>query len=253
MKEKIIKVETRDGTMEVFVTAPEEGGPHPVVILFQDSIGIREELYDMCRRIGTVGYFVAMPNLYYRTDGIDDVYIDPDKIHEPGPEKTRLWEMIKSVNNDMVVADTEALLAALAKEPDAAPQPYGQVGYCMSGQFVYANAGRLPDAFAATMSVYGSGHITKFPQSPHLTTDRITGEIEFACAEDDHWAPLEQVEQLRQILSDAGVKHRVDIYPGVIHGFAFPGRAVYDKPAAERHWERMFSLFERTLKAPRAR
>ena len=30
-------------------------------------------------------------------------------------------------------------------------------------------------------------------------------------------------------------------------GFAFPQRAVYDKPAAERHWERVLALFRRNL------
>lgn len=251
MKEKVIKIDTADGVMEVFITVPEEGGPHPAVILFIDSIGVREELYDMCRRIGTVGYFVAMPNLYYRTDGIDDVRIDADKISESGPDKTRLWNLIKSIDNDMVVSDTKALLTALAHEKDAAPPPYGQVGYCMSGQFVYANAGRLAESFAATMSVYGAGHITNLPQSPHLTTKQITGEIEFTCAEIDHWAPLEQIEQLRTLLRVAGVKHRIDVYPGAIHGFAFPDRAVYNKPAAERHWERLFDLFDRTLRKRR--
>ena len=33
------------------------------------------------------------------------------------------------------------------------------------------------------------------------------------------------------------------------HGFAFPQRAAYVKPAGERHWERMFALFERNLKS----
>ena len=41
-----------------------------------------------------------------------------------------------------------------------------------------------------------------------------------------------------------------EIYPGVEHGFVFPLRAgVYDRAAAERHWERLFSLFARRLAA----
>ena len=44
--------------------------------------------------------------------------------------------------------------------------------------------------------------------------------------------------------------HRIEWYPGVEHGFVFPQRAgVYDRPAAERHWERLFALFARTLQA----
>ena len=36
-------------------------------------------------------------------------------------------------------------------------------------------------------------------------------------------------------------------HPGVHHGFAFPGRWCYDKPAAERHWERLIALYRRQL------
>ena len=48
----------------------------------------------------------------------------------------------------------------------------------------------------------------------------------------------------------AGTPHRVEWYPGVEHGFAFPLRVgIYKLPAAERHWARLFSLFGRTLRA----
>jgi len=39
------------------------------------------------------------------------------------------------------------------------------------------------------------------------------------------------------------------MYPGVHHGFAFPQRWCYDKPAAERHWERLLALYRRRLRA----
>ncbi len=49
-------------------------------------------------------------------------------------------------------------------------------------------------------------------------------------------------------MSAAGVKHRIEIYPDTEHGFAFPQRPAYNKAAAERHWERMFALFDRCLR-----
>ena len=45
----------------------------------------------------------------------------------------------------------------------------------------------------------------------------------------------------------AGADAEVEIYPGVEHGFAFPGRAAYNRDAAERHWERLFALLKRKL------
>jgi carboxymethylenebutenolidase len=45
----------------------------------------------------------------------------------------------------------------------------------------------------------------------------------------------------------AGTAGEIELYPGVHHGFAFPRRWCYDKPAAERHWERLIALYRRRL------
>ena len=66
MKERIVAVPTADGQMETFITHPEQDGPFPAVVLFMDVWGIREELYDIARRIGTVGYCAVVPDFYYR-------------------------------------------------------------------------------------------------------------------------------------------------------------------------------------------
>ena len=66
MIEQHIDIPTADGSMNSFVVHPDEGGPFPVVLFYMDAPGKREELHDMARRIGTVGYCVILPNLYYR-------------------------------------------------------------------------------------------------------------------------------------------------------------------------------------------
>ncbi len=56
------------------------------------------------------------------------------------------------------------------------------------------------------------------------------------------------VEDLEKYLAEVGINSRVEWYPGTEHGFVFPLRAgKYDKTAAERHWERLFSMFRRCL------
>jgi len=42
-------------------------------MLLMDAPGIRGELRDMARRLGTVGYYMILPNLYYRA-GRDTIY-----------------------------------------------------------------------------------------------------------------------------------------------------------------------------------
>ena len=66
MIERELDIVTAGGAMNTFITHPEEDGPHPLVVFLMDAPGKREELHDMARRLGTVGYYVMLPNLYYR-------------------------------------------------------------------------------------------------------------------------------------------------------------------------------------------
>ena len=76
---------------------------------------------------------------------------------------------------------------------------------------------------------------------------KVKGELYIACAEHDELAPLPMVEELRGLFRRAGTAGEIELYPGVHHGFAFPQRWCYDKPAAERHWERLIALYRRRL------
>ena len=49
--------------METFICHPERNRRSPAVFFLMDAYGIREELKDMARRLGTVGYYVLLPNL----------------------------------------------------------------------------------------------------------------------------------------------------------------------------------------------
>jgi len=242
--ERDIDIQTADGTMNTFVTHPDEGGPHPVVLFYMDAPGKREELHDMARRIATVGYFVALPNLYYRKTREFRMKPEAEGLKE-------MFAMMGHLSNGMVVRDTEALLDFVDGDPAARGGALGAVGYCMSGPFVFATAAAYPERFAATASIYGAALLTDKDDSPHLTADRIQGEIYFACAEIDRYAPKEQIDALAEHMKQTNTRHRIEWYPGVEHGFAFPKReGVYDKPAAERHWSRLFALFARNLYAP---
>ena len=196
----------------------------------------------MARRIASVGYTVALPNLYYRRTR-------EFHMERSNAGMKRMFEMMAHLSNTLVVEDTEALLRFVDAEDCVRPGPVAAVGYCMSGPFVLAVAAQYPERVSAVASIYGARLITDAPDSAHLRLPEIRGEVYLACAETDRWAPKEQIDAIEQILSDAGVSHRVEWYPGTEHGFAFPEReGVYHKAAAERHWERLFALFERSLK-----
>jgi len=248
MREVEIAIQTADGTMDTFICHPEEGGPFPAVIMYMDAPGIREELRDMARRIGTVGYFVVLPNLYYRSGREGDYGFDLSRIRSDDREAKKMFEVMRTLTNAGVVADTRPILDLVRGDDQAAAGPLGCVGYCMSGQFVISVAAAYSDAFAAIASYYGVGIITEAGDSPHLVVGKITGEVYLAFASEDPHVPQSVPDALPEIMSAAGIEHRIEIYPDSEHGFAFPQRPAYNKAAAERHWERMFALFDRRLR-----
>ena len=50
MIDQQIEIPTKDGHTTTFITHPERGGSHPVIIFYMDAPAIREELRDMARR-----------------------------------------------------------------------------------------------------------------------------------------------------------------------------------------------------------
>ena len=102
-------------------------------------------------------------------------------------------------------------------------------------------AGAFPDRFAAVASFHGGHLATDKPDSPHLFVKNISGRVYVAGAIEDGSFPEEQKNRLEQALTDAGVEHVVETYPGR-HGFTVPDHSVYDPIAAARHWAALFSL-----------
>jgi carboxymethylenebutenolidase len=242
MIERQIDIATKDGASTTFIVHPERGGPHPVVVFLMDAPAIREELRDMCRRLATCGYYVMLPNLYYRAGVME---LGPEALSADTPARARMFTLMEGLSIGHVMDDLDGMLAFADGDGTARADMVGTVGYCMSGRFAVCAAGHRPERVKATASIYGVRLVTDDARSPHLIAKAGPAEFYFACAEFDNWAPLEMVEQLKRDL--AGANGEVELYPGVHHGFAFPQRAAYDKAAAERHWERIIALFRRRL------
>lgn len=245
MIEDLRHIETPDGKMHSFITYPEQGGPFPVVLFYMDSLGIREELRDMARRFAAAGYYVVLPDLYYRRTQ------PPMKARDGGGLDSSVHDD-QQLNIKRVMRDTAAMLAHVDAQPQANAERVGAVGYCMSGAFVLAAAGHFPSRIRCAASIYGVDLLTQGDDSPHLLADRVRGELYFACAEIDDYAPAAVIDRLDAHLAESGSNYRLEWYPGARHGFAFVERKdAYDRPSAERHWERLFALFERNLRVKR--
>jgi carboxymethylenebutenolidase len=244
MFERTIDIPTKDGATTTFVVHPERGGPFPVIVFYMDAPAIREELRDMARRFASAGYYVMLPNLYYRSGVMELGPIPPDP---EAPERKRMFGFMNSIDIPMVMEDTTALLAYADTQPAANAKIVGTVGYCMSGRYAINAATHFPDRVKAAASIYGTHLATDQPDSPHLAGKKTKAELYFGCAETDVYAPIEIIEKVKQMMNDDSANAEVEVYPGTHHGFAFPKRPVYHREAAERHWERLLALYRRNL------
>ncbi|MEE2688050.1 MAG: dienelactone hydrolase family protein [Pseudomonadota bacterium] len=245
MIEETFNLKTRDGEMETFLCRPERCGPHPVVLFLMDAPGIRDELYHMVRRLASVGYYVVLPNLYYRA-GLDTKF-GADVLEKDSAENVRMRAVRTKMTIPPMMTDFEDILAYVDADTAAKPGPIGTHGYCMSGPYSLAAAARFPDRVAAAASFYGTWLVSDAEESPHLNLGQTRGELYISCAEHDDLAPPEMVAELKKLFDASGSKGELEIYPGVHHGFAFPERWCYDNQAAERHWERLIALYRRNL------
>ena len=242
MIDQQIDIPTKDGHTTTFISHPERDGPHPVILFYMDAPGIRGELRDMARRLATSGYYVMLPNLYYRLDVME---LGPLPADPEAPERKRMFGFMNSINIPLVMEDTTALLAYADGQSAARTDIVGAVGYCMSGRYAINAATHFPGRVKAAASIYGTHLATDQPDSPHLAASKTRAELYFGCAETDIYAPTEIIEKVKASMKDAHAE--VEMYPGTHHGFAFPKRPVYDRDAAERHWERLQALYRRNL------
>src|SRR4051812_312010 len=194
MIEHHVDIPTPDGAMNSFVVPPDEGGPFPVVLFYMDAPGKREELHDMARRLASVGYYVVLPNLYYRRSR--DFWLT----ERTEAKMATMFEHMNATTIELTVRDTEAMLRFVDAQADADGKRVGAVGYCMSGPFVMAAAANFPERIKSIASIHGANMVTDRADSPHLLPPRIRCESYFACAEIDKWAPKEAVAKLQAAL-----------------------------------------------------
>src|SRR6202163_3246369 len=219
MIDQQVAIPTKDGHTTTFISHPERGGPHPVILFYMDAPGIREELRDMARRLATSGYYVMLPNLYYRSDVME---LGPLPADPEAPERKRMFGFMNSINIPLVMEDTTALLAYADGQSAARTNMVGAVGYCMSGRYAVNAATHFPGRVKAAASIYGTHLATDQPDSPHLAASKTKAELYFGCAETDIYAPQEIIDKLQASMK--GTHAEVEVYPGPHHGVAMVNR-----------------------------
>ena len=252
MFERHVQISTASGSMETLVVRPSGGEIFPLVIIYMDIWGVREELRDIARHVAALGYCCALPDLYYRQGCVRHEFRDPNgrmitlaRLSDTEQEQVRA--PLRNLSDAMVMEDTEALLRYASINAPVAVGAVAGIGYCMGGRHAVLAAGTFPHHFRAAASLHGTNLVIDGAASPHHVATKATGEIYCGFAELDRFAAPSIVQTLEHELRRAGVNYSYEMHRGADHGYALPDRDVYDEAATQRDWGAITAMLRRQL------
>jgi len=241
MPTKTLQIPTADGQADAFAAFPDGGERHPGVLMYPDGFGIRPVLREMACELAGHGYYVLVPNLFYR-HGPTPVIELPDHIGEDVRPAifAKLMPLIEAHTANRVLTDADAYLRFLTTQPEVGTGPVAVTGYCIGGLLAIRTAAAHPDQVAAVAGF----HSPAGAAGPDVLS-RLTARIHLGHAEGD--LTPEALGKLNQVLDAAAVDYTSEIYPGTIHGFTMSDTDAFNPAALQRHWDRLLPLLRGTL------
>ncbi|MFD4320737.1 dienelactone hydrolase family protein [Streptomyces sp. NPDC058548] len=238
---KTLRIPTADGEADAFAALPDDGERHPGVLMYADGFGIRPVLKEMARELAAHGYYVLVPNLFYRHGPAPVVELPPFIGEEARPAIfAELMPLIEAHTTERVLSDSDAYLGFLTAQPEVEAGPVAVTGYCIGGLLAMRTAAAHPDQVAAVAAFHGPVGA----DGPDLFA-KITAQVHLGHAEGD--LTPEALDTLNRALDAAGVDHTSEIYPGTVHGFTMADTDAYSASGLKRHWDRLLPLLGRTL------
>ncbi|MEU5541361.1 dienelactone hydrolase family protein [Streptomyces sioyaensis] len=241
MPSKMVQIPTTDGQADAFAAFPDHGERHPGVLMYADAFGIRPVLQEMARELAGHGYYVLVPNFFYRHGPAPLIEL-PEHIGEDVRPAVvaQVMPLIEAHTAERVLSDADAYLRFLTTQPEVGAGPVAVTGYCIGGLLAMRTAAAHPGQVAALAGFHGPVGADGLD-----SLAKLTAQVHLGHAETD-MAP-EALGELNQALDAAGVGYTSEIYPGTVHGFTLSDTDAFNPAALQRHWDRLLPLLGRTL------
>ena len=227
------QIDVGDKTMNVYVAAPHDAGPHPGIMLIQEIFGVNPHIRQVAERWAREGYFVAAPDVFHRQgDRFESGY---DNL-APG------FERMGKLRDDEFLRDAGALLDWMREQGAVRKDRIGVTGYCMGGRLTALTA--MTQDVQAAISFYPGGIgqlVERFGE--------LNAPILFFFGAKDNFIPVSDTEKVREALQANKKAGEVQVYDDCGHGFFCDARGSYHKPAADDAWKKATDWFARHLKS----
>jgi len=233
-----ITVPVPGGNMPSYYAAPDKPGKYPVVIVVPEVFGLHEYQKDICRRLARLGYFGITQDPFFREGELAKI-----------SDMQQVMAGANKLDDATMLADLDALVDYIGKQPKANPAKMGITGMCRGGRTVWMY---LSHSKSIKTGVAWYGGLTAAPPvitaTPFDIVDQLNAPVLGLYGGADAGMPIEMIERMQAALKaspdQSAKKSTIHIYPGMPHAFHADYRPSYRKEAAEDGWKRMLAWFK---------
>jgi carboxymethylenebutenolidase len=227
--------------IEAYLVEPTEAtSPRGGVVVIHHLPGYDRATKEIARRVGELGYNVAMPNLYSR--------------EAPGADPDDAAATVRAqggVADSQVVGDM-AGAAAYLRGLDSSNGKVGVMGFCSGGRQTVLVACSID--IDAAVDITGGAVLRPPPASSGFNMPSLESLLpSLSCpllglfGNDDQFPTPDEVNDLDRILTELGKPHEFHRYDDTPHGYFHSDRPSFRVEAANQSWEEMTAFYARNL------
>ncbi|MBV9169829.1 MAG: dienelactone hydrolase family protein [Chloroflexi bacterium] len=192
-------------------------GPLPVMLVCHRNQGVEPQIQDVARRWAKLGYIAAAVDLLSREGGTNGV-----------ADKAQIPAMLSNTDANRHVSDFVAAADYYSGSSDADASRLGMNGFCFGGGITWRTAEALPSMKAAA-PFYGA-------PPPLDQVPNIGAAVLGVYSADPNDFANNNRDGLDAALSQAGVTHQMNVYPGTKHDFYNDTGQAYNEQQALTAW-----------------
>jgi carboxymethylenebutenolidase len=228
----------KGGMVGGYLSRPAGKGSFPGVIVIHENRGVTDYIQDVTKNLAKEGYVGLSVNLVSRSLGPD----------YPGGSDEAM-KALGQLSDADAMADLDAGMEYLQKQPVVFTNSIGCMGFCMGGRFSFLFAEHRKDLKAAVV-FYGRTINKITPLQPHSPMDlapEMTAPLLGNYGAADAGIPVDDVRKLEEALKKSNKTFDIKIYPDAKHAFHREGPN-YHAEAAKDAWKRSVNWLAKYLK-----
>jgi len=237
-------------SMPVYVAEPSEASKFPALVYFHIGLGLNEQHQAMVRRLASMGFVVAAPELFYR--------LGPHLIFEPTPDREARDLAMASLSDWGLIGDARTALNLLKENPRVDGMRIGTIGFCIGGRISILAASVHSD-IRATVAAYATelrhtGHPLARPIDVSELVGGLNGPLLHLSGEHDSLCTPDIVKYLATVMRDHNKPFEYEIYSDCGHAFfdedipQRPGYFGFHEASCTAGWERSVQFLTAHLK-----